>query len=389
MPSTNAHPRPIPLVLPLLFAALACGPEPTDTELEETSAAVGLPAPAGAAFQAATVKIFDPAHPGQYCTGFNLYENPDRQRAYAVTSAACVASKSPAQLRVQVRRDASALPWTLAVQEVFVHPIHLATGNPDAPALIAYGTFVRREGSISSQLRYYPIDQGGIDRDYTFLGDTRMMGYLFGYGASLGEHVTGPGVSMLSANPGGVPARFAIFLNRADASTTAASDMHPGDQGAPALCDRLVGGVRVAGSLLGGSADLMIGNLRYGVCAMLIRRGPVGAFGEVHVDAIEVAPFERWFATVHGDVCSGSTCTTPCSPLTCAETGCGEHGDGCGGVMDCGACCVPRTCAQVPNECGLHDDGCGASLDCGRCPTRFKEPSEDPAVCDGYRICLR
>jgi len=29
-----------------------------------------------------------------------------------------------------------------------------------------------------------------------------------------------------------------------------------------------------------------------------------------------------------------------CVPLTCAQTGCGTHSDGCGGTLNCGACCT-------------------------------------------------
>lgn len=381
--STQLHPW-TPL-LALTLGAAACGPELGAGELEETAAAVGLPAPASAPFHAATVKVFEASQPGQFCTGFNLYSNPGQERAYAVTSAACVAGRSASQLRVQVRKDANSSPWTLSALAVYIHPIHLASGAPDAPALVVYGTLARGHGSIIPQLRYYAIDALGIDRDYSFLGDPRLTGYPFGFGASGGVHVTGPGVSMFSANPGGIGARFAIFLNRADAETTASTDMHPGDQGAPTLCDRLVGGTRVASPLIGGSSDLIIGNQRFGVCGMLIRRGPLGPFGEVHVDAIEISPFASWFATVHGDTCAGTSCTTPCSPLSCAETGCGEHGDGCGGVLNCGSCCVPRTCADVSYQCGLHDDGCGGSLNCGSCRTR----GEELESCGGNRLCLR
>jgi len=78
-----------------------------------------------------------------------------------------------------------------------------------------------------------------------------------------------------------------------------------------------------------------------------------------------------------------------CTPLTCAATGaqCGQQGDGCGDVLDCGPClvpgqtcggggvanqcggpaCSPRSCASQGFGCGLAGDGCGGSVDCGPC----------------------
>jgi hypothetical protein len=84
-----------------------------------------------------------------------------------------------------------------------------------------------------------------------------------------------------------------------------------------------------------------------------------------------------------------------CTPLTCAGQGiqCGPAGDGCGNIIQCGACpagqscggggvpgvcgtrpCTPRTCADIPatnpnaQRCGLTGDGCGGTLNCGPCP---------------------
>lgn len=83
---------------------------------------------------------------------------------------------------------------------------------------------------------------------------------------------------------------------------------------------------------------------------------------------------------------SGSDASS-CTPKTCAAQGaeCGDIPDGCGGVLDCGACdaslfcggdgpnkcgstpCVPRTCKELAATCGAISDGCGTILDCGTC----------------------
>ena len=111
-------------------------------------------------------------------------------------------------------------------------------------------------------------------------------------------------------------------------------------------------------------------------------------------DSIEAGPAPR-VVTQYG---SGS-----CTPLTCAKLGytCGPAGDGCGGLLDCGACkppqscgggtapsvcggdagCVPQTCASQGIQCGPAGDGCGGMLQCGACPA--------PALCGagGFGIC--
>ncbi len=80
-----------------------------------------------------------------------------------------------------------------------------------------------------------------------------------------------------------------------------------------------------------------------------------------------------------------------CRALTCeqARAECGLIGDGCGGVVDCGACgagqfcgvlkpsrcasaselCAPLTPdeACVDKSCGAAGDGCGGTIDCGSC----------------------
>ena len=90
-----------------------------------------------------------------------------------------------------------------------------------------------------------------------------------------------------------------------------------------------------------------------------------------------------------------------CQPKTCASQGytCGQNGDGCGNVINCGTCtspnfcggggysqcgvgttadggpivsdgggaCTPTTCQQLGFNCGPAGDGCGGLLDCGTC----------------------
>jgi len=87
-----------------------------------------------------------------------------------------------------------------------------------------------------------------------------------------------------------------------------------------------------------------------------------------------------------------------CKPKTCADQGysCGKNGDGCGGILDCGTCtspqycggggyskcggfngmapdgatmgnCTPETCQSLGIDCGQTGDGCGGILNCGSC----------------------
>jgi hypothetical protein len=57
-----------------------------------------------------------------------------------------------------------------------------------------------------------------------------------------------------------------------------------------------------------------------------------------------------------GDVCGMGACVAGCVPQTCAGLGasCGDVGDGCGGVLQCGDCMAPLTCGGggEPNVCG-------------------------------------
>jgi hypothetical protein len=83
-----------------------------------------------------------------------------------------------------------------------------------------------------------------------------------------------------------------------------------------------------------------------------------------------------------------------CTPTTCAASGasCGQIGDGCGGVLNCGTCpagqscggggipnvcggCTATTCTALGANCGQQGDGCGGILNCGTCTA--------PATCGG------
>ena len=84
-----------------------------------------------------------------------------------------------------------------------------------------------------------------------------------------------------------------------------------------------------------------------------------------------------------------------CKPRVCADVGatCGPIADGCGSLVQCGACVAPdscggggkpnvcgsnckrTTCGAVGADCGTIADGCGGTLDCGDCTL--------PSVCGG------
>ena len=98
-----------------------------------------------------------------------------------------------------------------------------------------------------------------------------------------------------------------------------------------------------------------------------------------------------------------ASCVPPppqdCTPLTCEQQqiNCGPAGDGCGTEIMCGTCpapdtcggggvygqcgypdggaCIPRTCAQLGYDCGQNGDGCGGMIDCGACTL--------PQICGG------
>ena len=108
-------------------------------------------------------------------------------------------------------------------------------------------------------------------------------------------------------------------------------------------------------------------------------------------------------AGTSADVSTGITRDVSCAEaITCATATrrcSGVIGNGCGGMLDCGACpagescgahtpnvcgtpldgCVPVTCAQVGGTyCGKIGDGCGRLLDCGDC--------SNPLACGGGGI---
>jgi len=91
------------------------------------------------------------------------------------------------------------------------------------------------------------------------------------------------------------------------------------------------------------------------------------------------------------DISSCITADVPtCTPRTCQQqnANCGQTGDGCGGIIACGACtapqtcggggvpsqcgggggsCTPTTCAAQNANCGPISDGCNGVLQCGTC----------------------
>ena len=89
--------------------------------------------------------------------------------------------------------------------------------------------------------------------------------------------------------------------------------------------------------------------------------------------------------------------TAPRSRARSRSIGCGPSGDGCGGQIDCGTCpppdtcggggvfgqcgypdagsCKPKTCAELGYTCGANGDGCGNVIQCGACTA--------PEICGG------
>lgn len=103
---------------------------------------------------------------------------------------------------------------------------------------------------------------------------------------------------------------------------------------------------------------------------------------------------------------SASTGVSSCVPDTCAKLGygCGLAGDGCGGVLDCGACaaqeicggatpfqcakpCAAKSCVEQDVFCGKAGDGCGGVLSCGTCPPGELCGSGGPSRCGAPHAC--
>jgi hypothetical protein len=84
-----------------------------------------------------------------------------------------------------------------------------------------------------------------------------------------------------------------------------------------------------------------------------------------------------------------------CGLVTCSSAGaaCGDIGDGCGGLINCGSCgtnqtcvmgqcitnmgmCTPKSCMDQGFNCGLAGDTCGNVINCGT-------PCPAPQICGG------
>lgn len=81
----------------------------------------------------------------------------------------------------------------------------------------------------------------------------------------------------------------------------------------------------------------------------------------------------------------GETDKNGCTKRTCEAFGgaCGDHADGCGGVINCGQCdggCKPKSCDALGASCGTHPNGCGGVTNCGvcsaSCPGDVQEPND-------------
>ena len=100
-----------------------------------------------------------------------------------------------------------------------------------------------------------------------------------------------------------------------------------------------------------------------------------------------------------GESCSGGTCTSTCTPTTCAAEGatCLSIPDGCGGTLDCGACqdwelctssnqCAPRPCP--PTDCGALDCSLPPGTCCGQYSNVLEPIPEVSIPCpDGNTLC--
>ncbi len=101
-------------------------------------------------------------------------------------------------------------------------------------------------------------------------------------------------------------------------------------------------------------------------------------------------------ATESCGLCTPGVCGEPevCIPrTTCVNAECGPQSDGCGGIIQCPGCtapaicggggvpsrcgesvsgpptCTPRNCTELGVQCGPIGDGCGGLISCGACAT--------------------
>lgn len=131
-------------------------------------------------------------------------------------------------------------------------------------------------------------------------------------------------------------------------------------------------------------------------CSPDLHFADTGTGGHVVGSSSSTGVGGQW-TTGLGSTSTGSTGSGggSCVPETCIGLGlqCGAHPDGCGKMLDCGACpagkvcgvktdnqcgdppCMPKTCAQLGATCGMISDGCTTMLNCGACTA--------PASCGG------
>ncbi len=74
-----------------------------------------------------------------------------------------------------------------------------------------------------------------------------------------------------------------------------------------------------------------------------------------------------WVGLVGLVACSGSD-PLERSPRDGGDRDAGAGGSTDGGERDAGDACVPRTCAGAGATCGTILDGCGGVVECGACP---------------------
>lgn len=143
---------------------------------------------------------------------------------------------------------------------------------------------------------------------------------------------------------------------------------------------------------VGTPANMQCGRVLFSDFHVATGGSPSGTFPGSCGNAAPMSPQERVLEYMILDLTScisPETIVPTCTPRTCMEQGfsCGQQGDGCGGVINCGPCpmgqfcggsgqpgvcggsmCMPRSCPQQSIECGQAGDGCGNVISCGSCP---------------------